>query len=109
LALFDGQFHNFAADLGADLHLQNGLDLAVGGDNFGDIAPQDLFGLDGDDSFALVKDGADGQCRQHESQQGKDYDFPAFPGCCHLCSGVKTRLRPFCFILRQEILPPYAY
>src|SRR5205807_2872557 len=74
LALFDRQLDNFAADLGTDLHLQHGLDLAVGNDGFGDVAARDFFRLHGNDGLALAENGRQRQSRQQQSDRREDKD-----------------------------------
>ena len=56
LPFLDRQVNDFAADLGADLDLQDGLDSAVGHDELGQVAPRDLLGLNGDDDLPLLED-----------------------------------------------------
>ena len=55
LAFLDGEVNDLAADLGADLDLEDGLDAAVGGDDLGQVAPRDFLGLDGDDNIPFLE------------------------------------------------------
>src|SRR5687767_11779089 len=54
LSFLHGQFNDFAADFGVDHYLHDGLDFAIGDDNFGDIAAADLLGLHDDNRFLLA-------------------------------------------------------
>ncbi len=56
LPFLDRQVNDFAADLGADLDLQHGLDSAVGQDQLGQVAPGDLLRLNGNDDLPLLED-----------------------------------------------------
>ena len=83
LPFLDRQVDDLAADLGADLDLQDGLDFAVGHDDLGQVAPGDLLRLNGDDDLPLLEDHQRRQPHQDHRDDREDEDLSALLRLCH--------------------------
>ena len=77
LAFLDRQGDNFPADFRVNDNLHHGLNLAVGDDQFGQIAARGFFGLHTDDHFPFPKVGISAQTGDDQAQQRENDDLLA--------------------------------
>jgi hypothetical protein len=60
------------------------LDFAVGDDNFSQVVPSDLLGLNRDNDLALSENCARRQGNQRNADDRENENLPAFLRVCHL-------------------------
>ena len=83
LPFLDRQIDDLAADLSTDLDLEDGLDLAIGHYDLGEVPPCDLLRLNGDGDLPLLENRHRRQPCQYRRDDREDKNLSALLRLCH--------------------------